>query len=585
IVTDDAAEIAAGEISDSGYVETADEAGADEESTADAGSGDASLAGQPYDTGGIILDQNGNTKTKVSLVYDSKDKGLVKQVAAIAPTTDPVSWNNYYASNLIKTVIDGTDREDQWLTNKEKFFVSENTPGPASNILPSTYDERYASIKVDDGIYLFVEYGLHGSLIHNMYVKGYDKYYGSETAPLPAFSGGIEDLNKKKYNCLKKYGSGIEPDPDEYRAIFAYYAMAGRIGSIPSIEWDGRKVVWDKDGKYSATKTQKEALYVKTALVKYEGSTLTEIPGAEVTAVKIDPKTIKKASIENGGEITGIDVKYYDKQNNKEQSVKANIFECKSMGTLPTFKISVKVKGKDSKKYNKKIKEALAKESFVFGLFQRGIEVDDPTDGVYINEYYGDNSSMHYIEEFGKTEGTGADTLSGCEVKSVKVVTASTNDITKEGGIQDTLVDWYGKGGYKANLDKDSHELGKVYDQDNGRVLDNGIKIRKFNNDKAVITDIVNLYKDGVYTGKAEITLKAGKDYKLTKGKLAGEEVYVLDFDGDNYTYDKGVSFDYYPLAAFGYKYAFRKTPGEKTKTFRFGIFADSEVGFVYNAE
>nr|MCR4591488.1 hypothetical protein [Lachnospiraceae bacterium] len=47
IVTDDAAEIAAGEISDSGYVETADEAGADEESTADAGSGDASLAGQP----------------------------------------------------------------------------------------------------------------------------------------------------------------------------------------------------------------------------------------------------------------------------------------------------------------------------------------------------------------------------------------------------------------------------------------------------------------------------------------------------------------------------------------------------------
>ncbi len=357
--------------------------------------------------------------------------------------------------------------------------------------------------------------------------------------------------------------------------------------SIPSVEWDGRKIAWDKDNKYTATKTRKESLYVRTALVKYAGSTLTEIPGAEVTAVKIDPKAVKKASIENKTVYSpGIDVKYYDTQNNKEQTLKAYVEEAKLIGTLPTFRITVKVKGKDSKKYNKKIKEVLDKESFEFGIYQRGIGVNDPTKaGVYKNEYYGENAPLHCKVELGETEGAGADTLSACSIKSFTEITASSNDITKEGGIQDELVKSYGEGGYVYDLDKDSHIVGKLIGVDDNLIYENGLKISKFNNDKAVIADVVRLYKDGEYTGTGEVVLKPKKDYKLVKGKLAGEDIYYLEFDGDNYAYLTTWSDKFQTLGAFGYKYAFRKSPGEKSKNFRYGIYADTDVGFVYNAE
>ena len=56
---------------------------------------------------------------------------------------------------------------------------------------------------------------------------------------------------------------------------------------------------------------------------------------------------------------------------------------------------------------------------------------------------------------------------------------------------------------------------------------------------------------------------------------------YGTGKDGEIHTYQ---SFNG-DLAELGYKYAFRKSPIAKSKQFRYGIFKESNVGFVYEVE
>ena len=68
------------------------------------------------------------------------------------------------------------------------------------------------------------------------------------------------------------------------------------MDAIPVIEWDGRRIEYNKSGKHKHTRSKREILDVEASIVTYSNGTVTEVPGVEVGSVKIDKKALKAAS-------------------------------------------------------------------------------------------------------------------------------------------------------------------------------------------------------------------------------------------------------------------------------------------------
>ena len=101
-------------------------------------------------------------KTTITYAKDSTNKkATVNDVATITDTTDPLSWNNFYGTALIETVLSGTNKEDEWLNNSSKAKVSENKAEGLKELRGSYDDDYYKVIPITSGsTYLFVAYGL-----------------------------------------------------------------------------------------------------------------------------------------------------------------------------------------------------------------------------------------------------------------------------------------------------------------------------------------------------------------------------------------------------------------------------------------
>ena len=70
---------------------------------------DAELAAADHEKDGIVYEDAGETRplTKISFVSNGAKKNEKFNIAVIENTTNPVSWNNYYAANLMETVFSG----------------------------------------------------------------------------------------------------------------------------------------------------------------------------------------------------------------------------------------------------------------------------------------------------------------------------------------------------------------------------------------------------------------------------------------------------------------------------------------------
>ena len=577
---------------------------------ADAELGDAELATIKEYIDGIAINEDGNPVTKITFKSNGAKKNPVNNIAVIENATNPVSWGNLYATDFIETVIEGSDKDDDYLNNTKKQHVSENNPLATYMTLLDPVDGipiqfptiphlksgdlryRYGSIEVAEDVFLLYKYGtnnynsqLNDCVPQSELIAGYNEF-GTEAedgSELPAikFSGDLAKLN----HDIER-GEPL----DQAKATQVRYELLRRIGFLPIFIWDGRKVAWDKDGLYDATKSTSDALNVKVALVRYENGTVTEFNGVTVGKVNIDKKAIKQASVGVKTSKVKLSAKYYNTAAGKDENVSIYLDEFPVINTLPTFTISIKIKDKEAKKYLKDINTALKKTAFPFGIIQRPVNVYDPTidttsaKGVFVDEYYGDTTKEQHWQK-GETDPTA---IAGFNIKTnSNVIPASPNEITRDDntGIQDKIEQEFESGGYR-------------YSDLEG--LNVGIKISKFSvkkdKAKATITQVVNVVKKGVRTGSAEVGLKPGKDYDFEKYSLAGEDVFALKFpEGGNYSYmltdpkdmeDYGTRVPnlYYDLSAFGYVWAFRPSPKEK-KAFRFGIVANDDQGFVFSEE
>jgi len=289
------------------------------------------------------LDKDGNPVSVITYATNGAKKNALDNVVTITNVSDPISWNNYRGKNIIKTVLYGDNKNDEYLNNKAKLPVSStniNADVPGSKGENDYRNYYFDVVKVADGAYLFVSYGLFGGEL--AYVAGQDEVISDE-------------YTKEKY-----------------------------ANQIPIREWDGRKIAYNKSGDNNATKSSIDALDVKVALVKYENGTLTELNGASVANVKIDKKAIKKSSVA------------YAREDKKTDNITINN-EHAALGDLPSFTLNVKLDKSVKKTYAKDLKTALKDKKYFFGIMQRGIKVTDPTNGgVYQTEYYGDNKGKHW---------------------------------------------------------------------------------------------------------------------------------------------------------------------------------------------
>ena len=471
------------------------------EETAEVASANGPLDHFDNDTG-FGFDKDGNLLTTIDYASNGAKKNAEDNVVTITNVSDPISWNNFRGSDIIETVLNGNNKEDTYLNNKEKLSVSNNNKGGVAtpDKLKVAINRRYYDVvKVADGAYLFV---------------GYDLFDGD-----------------------KEYVAGHDEEVKDGDKILGY-------NKIPVREWDGRKVTFNKSGYNNATKSNYDALNVKVALVKYENSTLTELNGASVANVKIDNKAQKKASVAYGG----------------TKFEKANDTEHAALGDLPSFTINVKLDKSVKKTYAKDVKTALKDKKYFFGIKQKGIKVnywdlingnDSTIRDAYWNEYFSFNNRSKHIN----SDGT--------------VIPASTNDAET---IQKAIAEGINSQEYLSSQDKDKFEdLG-------------GLTVSKFTEKKANVAISVATRKKGKYIKDVDITLKAKKDYELKEGSLAGEKVVYIDFpEGGNYVYAKEAPTGQSDLSVFGYKWAFRKSPDTKSKKFRYGIYADNDLGFVFS--
>ncbi len=216
----------------------------------------------------FYYDDDGNLRP---FTADSSDDHMLKNFSAEVGTddavtlknvTNPVSWANivdkqsaktsdaetsvvdtskaiiahYEAGDLIETVLTGSNKEDTYLINGEKFTVSQAKLGGKMKTGYRTYDV----VDLGSDYYLFVGYN-----------------------------------DESGYN----------------NQAFASDALGK---TVPVFEYDGRTVAFDKKNEMKSTKSKFDRLNVDIALVKYENNTVKKIPGVTVGSVKINNK--KKAS-------------------------------------------------------------------------------------------------------------------------------------------------------------------------------------------------------------------------------------------------------------------------------------------------
>ncbi len=384
----------------------------------------------------------------------------------------------------------------------------------------------------------------------------------NNTKGLTVSQQSVRDINNKEIEGLRRAQGSIKYDvvtvkDGEIYLLVGYSLVDGWIeewveghdgfigdnntwnwDSIPVIEYDGRTVDFNKSGNYKYAANKKEALDVQVALVKYENGTVTEFPGVSVTA-KVDQKVAKNASVAVATTEKEFKYKYHD----YEYSFKED--EHATLGDLPYFTITVKAKDKDAKAFSKELKDKLKDKKFYFGIMQGCVDVNDITGkyASYINNHPGK--------------------------------TVSNNEEIK--AVEDAIADSTMK--YNFGGDHESIPVGNL-------------TLSKFNGSKGTLTrefkasdgEGLGDLKKG-YTKDGKVTLKEGVDYKFSDGTLAGETVKVLEFEGNNWVYNPSTGDPSNNLAGYGYKWAFRMTPGEKTKTFRYGIYKDTDNGFVFSTE
>ena len=521
-------------------------------------------------------------ETAITYVTDKTDKkATVPNVATITHTTDPISWNNYYAQSLIATVLEGSDDRDTYLNHSAPFVVSQDEPPevdhPVGFRSPRGLNFSYRVIPIVKGqSYLFVGYG-----------------FGDDVSSFALHVAGYDGLENGEMVC------GIQQQD---------------MARIPVTEWDGRKIEYNKSGKYKYTRKKREILDVEASIVTYSNGTVTEVPGVEVGNVKIDKKALKAASValdyslvENKGIVAGLNngdgakyeaktrMEYYGDKPEQSNCIFAR--EYAAIGkTMPSFTMSVKLKGDEAKAYKKDVDKILKDkaQTFYFGVQQCCVRLNySPLSYSFV-----DNISCE------KDPETGARTY-----------TISSENVEKD------IADRLSQQGYDDTIDnkEDLFASGKF-------------KISRFRekNGKATIEAMGGVgEKEGFFRNDIteEIaTLKPGKDYNFVDGSIAGSKVKVLEFvKNGNYAYkpmdhrmvgkagadgkvtwtlseayyvygeedewgDAGGQYDgsgsgYIPvsdLSGFGYKWAFRESPVD-SKYVRYGLYKDTDEGFVYS--
>ncbi len=501
-----------------------------------------------YGGGGFLQGTDGKFITTVAYNPDSSKKNAKNNLAVITNTTDPVSWNNLNGAELIATVLFGGEADDEYLNNTDKLKVSKNEVPTDSNFPNNIVDKGWGysdtdwvfrSIPVDQsaGVYALVGYQFDDPESNNQYVKGEWAYQDETVAP-------YFDVTNSNFGTDETYS---------------------RVTSIPVTTWSGRTIGLNKNGenKYDADKKNIKNIDVAASLVKFDNGTVTELEDLEVKSIKWkDKKALKQASVKL--DTSKVEVTSKKKDDGKiVEGDKFNVYEHDVIGTLPEFTIKVKAKNKDAKKYKKSFKNTLDKETFKVGIMQKAIEVWDPIDeedGYIVTEFNKNGENKHW-----KTNDKGVN----------EPIPASSNGDSFKDMVTDINK-------YFSNATYTTEGLKP------GRGAIGGLTVTKFDAKKSAKGTVV-LRNDVVKKGKAQagktadITLKKGKDYDFVSGSLAGgETVYALDLKGDNYVYANGTPSEYQTdLSAFGFKWAFRVDPKDK-KTFRYGIYADTNVGFVY---
>lgn len=530
---------------------------------------------------GILYGRDGKPVTAVTYVTDKTDKkATVPNVATITHTTDPISWNNNYAQWAIATVLEGSDDRDTYLNHSAPFVVSQDElpkeNHPVGYRSPRGLNFSYRAIPIVKGqSYLFVGYG-----------------FGDDDTSFALHVAGYDGLENGEMVC------GIQQQD---------------MARIPVTEWDERKIEYNKSGKHKYTRSKREILDVEASIVTYSNGTVTEVPGVEVGNVKIDKKALKTASValdyslvENKGIIAGRkngnEVKYEAKTrmeyygNTPAQAPYIFAREYAAIGkTMPSFTMSVKLKGDEAKAYKKDVDKILKDkaQTFYFGVQQCCVRLNGSAPYYY---YFVDKISFKVDPE------TGA-----------KTYTISSDSVAEE------LAEELSQKGYNYRIDNEEETF-----------IQDKFKISRFSekDGKATIKVIGAVGEDKkdsprIFTDTYEeiATLKPGKDYNFVDGSIAGSKVKVLEFvKNGNYAYKPmdhemvgktgadgkvtwtlseayygeglGGVYDgsgrrYVPLSdlsGFGYKCAFRESPVD-SKYVRYGLYKDTDEGFVYSLD
>ena len=566
--------------------EAAPEDAADDKVTVDSTDGSVDEgSGNDGLNDGILYGRDGKPVTAVTYVTDKTDKKATEpNVATITHTTDPISWNNNYAQWAIATVLEGNDNRDTYLNHSAPFVVSQDEPPevdhPVGFRSPRGLNFSYRAIPIVKGqSYLFVGYG-----------------FGDDDTSFALHVAGYDGLENGEMVC------GIQQQD---------------MARIPVTEWDGRKIEYNKSGKYKYTRSKREILDVEASIVTYSNGTVKEVPGVEVGNVKIDKKALKTASValdyslvENkgifAGRKNGNEVKFEAKTRMEYYGDKPNQSNCifareyAAIGkTMPSFTMSVKLKGDEAKAFKKDVDKILKDkaQTFYFGVQQCCVRL-------YSSEFY----YNRFVSEISSKEDpeTGA-----------KTYTISSENVEKD------IAEALSNKGYEESIDN-KEEL----------FAGGNFKISRFREKKGKATiekmggvgEMEGIFRND--TTEEITTLKPGKDYNLVDGSIAGSKVKVLEFvKNGNYAYkpmdhrmvgkagadgkvtwtlseayyvygeedewgDEGGNYEgsereYIPvsdLSGFGYKWAFRESPVD-SKFVRYGLYKDTDEGFVYSQD
>ena len=390
----------------------------------------------------------------------------------------------------------------------------------------------------------------------------------------------------------------------------------GQFNAIPVREFDGRSIAFNKSGLYKGTKSKKECLNVVAAVVKYDAATGTvaELEGTQVSGVTFSSKDGAKNASVSGESIT-VEKKYKRSADSEEQTAEVQEYKKLGSATIPTFTVKVKGKG-DAKPYIKKMNDAFKQNPFPFAIRQLVV-------GAY-NEY----------ESAAVAAKLNKEAVKDNDDKEITTYTNADSEYyeryiaTKTGANED--VDFRATKSAPVSL-------GYYYD---GNLKEIPLYLQKFKGAKSKVAVRVTTGSTKKGYKEAYVALKAGTDYDIKSGKLAGDkEVFYLDLKGTNVAYsmiagytvgkeykesiipkegykeNDDPDYDDYEkdadevwwhvkkwkwkkwdephyegnpwyitnLAPFGFKIAFRQSPKDKKLVRIGGVFKEDNVGFVFS--